>query len=1039
MKSRLFFYALLLSIVGLIGWMGYLLYGSYTDYNRTKQNEAAVTLGQKIGVSAEAASSELRQSAVYFGSRGSSRKALQESREKADAAIQSMLSEAGKNSEEKVIRQIQADLIGIRSGIDAISGEYSVIVGMPFYQNIDDSLLKISQKLYKAPGHQNAYMKMHAALLGIISAISNERAFLLYTLLSKKPIDDTSMLFWESLTSQDFAPKLYISEDQAFSEKIGKILLDDKAMLKINALRASVFSHAFDAKYTSKSEDVFSVYGGLLKKSETARRLIVEKMQERLLGANESVKKSMIQYAAALLILLAVLLVLLRVSSGASKEKRVLEHTLREMVSHLDEERQKELNRIIKRGDTVATYRFLAQTTQDAHEARREAIQAEKAKDLFLANMSHEIRTPLNGILGFTQLLEGTNLDEEQQEFLDVIGISSNNLLKIVNNILDLSKIKADKMELEEVSFDAIALLQDAVEPHVVIAADKKIEYTTFIDPALPSLLGDPVKLSQIMTNLIGNAMKFTDYEGSVAVTVEKLDMQEEEIAVRFAVKDDGIGVSEEKKAHIFQAFSQADISTTRQFGGTGLGLTITSSLIDRMGGKLELKSEIGKGSEFSFVLHFRKDSNTQSHSPQHQGLSIGYYKPKETKDEMMEANLQCYVKATGADFHSFSDIDTENLSEYDAIVLNYSFPESREHLETVVAQSKHVIALIHISYTEDAKALQDKVSAIVYKPLNIKKIAKAFEVIGAGRQSAMTVRDGESIEDNERVEHFSGMHILLAEDNRINQKLIVEVVKNFGVEVTLANNGQEALSFRQAQEYDLVFMDIQMPVLSGIEATEAINQWEKEERKTHVPIIALTANALRGDREKYLAAGMDGYLSKPIDIGQLKKVFSQYFVAPEQDAARKKKQAEAGICQSEYGENNISSREQREEEVMPRAGIQKQPDEENIGSRREMVTTVIPAFGIEGLVGRIHQRTLGKQGYEMVPYDTLEEFLRCLEEEPYRNVLVHTSALSEDLCMALEALSEMETQVFVLGRKTDEPCGSAVYYGVMGELREYL
>jgi signal transduction histidine kinase len=302
----------------------------------------------------------------------------------------------------------------------------------------------------------------------------------------------------------------------------------------------------------------------------------------------------MTEYGMGALIALLLLLVLFVIYYNVNKDKQLFEDTLKDIEAVLNSEQQKELKTLIDNREINQIYRFLTKTIKEANQA----------KDLFLANMSHEIRTPLNGIVGFTQLLKTTDITAEQEEFITVIEHSSDNLLTIVNDILDLSKIKADKIELENIPFDPIEKFESAIESYGARASEKDIELGVYIDPDLPAtLMGDPTKISQIIVNLISNAIKFTPMSGNIDVSIEKLSETNEDVTLKFAVTDTGIGISDEQKAKIFDAFSQADVSTSRKFGGTGLGLAISEKLVTFMGGTLDIKSEEDKGSTFFFTL----------------------------------------------------------------------------------------------------------------------------------------------------------------------------------------------------------------------------------------------------------------------------------------------------------------------------------------------------------------------------------------------------------------------------------------------------
>jgi len=1044
MKTKILFYGLLLPLLLLIGWISYLLYGSYTGYHSAQQNSTAVTLSHKVDKMIESISSELSHSAGYFASLGvSGKEALTKRRAETNKEIDSVISAANENLGKQKVVRIRQDIVEIRSGTDALSGAYTGIIGLPFQKNIEIPAVKLVEDLQSriSGKDQHTYMRMYQTLLNTISNLSDEQAFLRYTVLAQKAISDEGLSFWESLASKDLLPKLQSLQNQTFADEINDLLENSKEQHEVDLLRAHIFMHFQDGVYTVTEKEILNVYGKLIKKAEVSAKMIAAKMSDSLQSNIDTAQNKMLQYVAILAILLGVLLLLLRTFSSAAKEKKELESALREMVSHLDEVRQKELDDIIKRGDTVATYRFLAKTTQEAHEARQEAIEAEKAKDLFLANMSHEIRTPLNGILGFTQLLEGTKLDGEQNEFLDVVKTSSNSLLKIVNDILDLSKIKADKMDLEYISFNAIDILSDAVEPHETKASDKKIEYTTFIDPELPHLMGDPTKISQVMTNLIGNAMKFTDYRGTVNVSVDKIDETIKDVTVRFSVKDNGLGISPEQQEHIFHAFSQADISTTREFGGTGLGLTITNSLVERMGGNLEVESEVGKGAEFYFTLVFERGNIQEEESYQYDGLKVGYFKPLGTPRKTVEINLTKYMRATGAVLEEFSSLDPEVVKSYDVVISDYSFIETRDNIGLITSMAKHTIVLTYIAYSDEARKLLDSVDSVIYKPLNILKIMKALEKAYLGIGQSASIEGVPKQETRTKEVSFHGARLLVVEDNVINQKLISEIIKNLGADIEIANNGREAVERRQSTIYDMILMDIQMPILGGIEATQEIIAWEEGEGVEHTPIIALTANALQGDREKYLQAGMDDYLSKPIDIGNLKRVLSQYYngseairsdsvdelVLPEEILTEKETLNKVEVV----SENKTSFTDEKvllAEEVYEK--------ESSIDEKGPMAILV---YTHNMLIYKIHKSVLEKLGYEVDHIGEMERLVEIVEQKEYSHILLDANLMTEDSCIVVESLSDLGMHPIIRGADYHYSCGNIAGYTTIKELKKEI
>jgi len=1026
MKTKLIFYALFLPVLLLIFLVGHLLYNSYIDYKGANESKASILLTKNIGKSIISIANEIDSSSVYFASKGTlAKQEVQKAREKSDSSLIQILDNQKDGFDLSNIKQVKQDLIGVRSSIDTLSGEYSSIVSEPYIKNIADPILATMHKLHL--DSNNAQAKTFGKLLKYMLNIVSEKALVEYYAITKKRMTNSDLLLFESYTSKDIFPKTYSTFDGSLDKTINKLLTASPKELKmLNDTRADMFIHSISGSYSIDKNKIDKVYGAFVDRIGKAVNIISKNMGKLLQNKIETSKNRMSQYAIALAILLIIFILLLRAFRGSAKEKKELEKVLREMVSDLDKERQDELNTIIKKGDTVAIYHFLAKIIQDANEAKKEAIEAEKAKDLFLANMSHEIRTPLNGILGFAQLLQGTELNSEQEEFLQVINTSSNNLLKIVNDILDLSKIKVDKMDLEEVPFNATEVLIKALEPHETKASDKKIEYTTYIDPYLPDLVGDPTKLSQVMTNLIGNAMKFTDYHGSVEVSIEKVKETPKDVTVRFSIKDDGIGVSPEQKERIFQPFSQADISTTRKFGGTGLGLTITKTLIEKMGGELELDSEIGKGSEFYFTITFKKSSQAVAYDERFGKLFIGYFKPIGTPTRKTDTNLKAYIKATGAAYEEFNELDSGTISGYDVVITDYAFEKTRENIDLLSKASKHLVVMIYISYSDDARAIQNKVNTIIYKPINMIKITKSLEKV-ISKESDETLKSNDI--DNDFVSKdttLEGAQILVAEDNEINQKLIKNILDDMGAEVTLANNGQEAVELYKDNNYDIVFMDIQMPILGGIEATDKIILFERKENRPHTPIIALTANVLRGDREKYLKAGMDDYISKPIVLEEMKSVIGKYY--------KPKESVKIDKVDEKNDTKSLNTPKNRNEIISSSdEDLQKQKE---LHSDKKSNNILI--YSKNSAVCKMHKSVLSHYSKETDCASDLESFIESAESKEYSFVLVSSNLIDEDLCIILESMSEIGITPLIYG---DAKCSNddLKNYKNFDELKELL
>ncbi len=504
---------------------------------------------------------------------------------------------------------------------------------------------------------------------------------------------------------------------------------------------------------------------------------------------------------------------------------------------------------------------------------KKEASVPYSQRDMFFANMSHEIRTPVNGIVGFTQLLKETGLSKEQHELVNTIHSSSMHLLGLVNDILDFSKINAHKMVLEETEFDLFRQIEDTIETYAAAAQEKDIVLGLYMDPTIvPSLIGDPSKLSQILINLVSNAVKFTDALGRVDILVEKLAESQKTVTLRFSVKDTGIGIGVGAQKTVFNAFTQENSSISRKFGGTGLGLAISSELVKLMGGELALESEKEKGSEFYFSLTFEKVrvQEREIYADRYRGLSAGIVLPKREGLRGAEDNLKSYIAYLGVDVRFYNSVEIVSMDP--KVLPDLLFADERYSGISFKDLCKLPVKVISLSpiNRQGAGEEQECLCKNIYKPVNLTKTIRAFEAC----LESDTPSSQESMFTNR---NFKGFKALVVDDNRVNQKLMMQVLENMQLDVELAADGAEALMHYMSSDFDILFMDIQMPVMDGLEAAEKIIAYEKEEGKNHTPIIALTGNTESAHMQKYSDAGMDGIMSKPVDMTVMVSYLNQY------------------------------------------------------------------------------------------------------------------------------------------------------------------
>jgi len=884
----------ILALIGIVGYAGYEQYNTYQEtiplVEKVKNNNEIVKLLDLIN-------QEKELSSTYYGSAGvKNEKKLRDIYTKIDAKIYQVnrIIKREYNKEELIedLKKIEK----IRKKTLNLDIEFSQM--FKYYTDLENELYNLikSQKIVSKNAEIVINNINYLNIIKTINQVSTEKAFVAkaieeYIPLTPEDIKNMEVLFSSSkyIEPQGLLKKDIQDKIKKLSENIYKIEKE------LSEMKNNISYSAETGEFVTKRVDWELKEDEKKDYIKTIRKILNQDTIKEIQNTVELQQITFLIIAGVLLLALLFLIMSNKVSNALQNNIKDLTKTFKSLSKISGHEEDIDLD--TTEGQKNA-YAVIEDSIQVLKESKDKAIKANESKSMFLANMSHEIRTPLNGIVGFTELLTHTKLDEEQLEFVETIEKSSENLLSIINDILDLSKIESEKIEIEEIVFDPLFHFEQAAELYGAKAAEKNIDLSFYIDPLLNeyNIKGDPTRLKEVIINLMSNAVKFTPKNGNIKVNIiTKGRDKNDKLKVYFEVKDSGIGIEKDKIGLIFQAFSQADSSTTRKFGGTGLGLTISSKFVELMGGKLQVKSEYGNGTTFYFEIPFE---TSESKNPKikniFEGTNVTFIHSKKTKAQ--NENIINYMKYMGIKItealNSNQMKEADNKSKVHAYLLDYDFileQAQEEKQKFLDINEKPCLLIIKPTLSKNEKEFSQKENVkYLFEPISLTKINK---LITTFKDKLIHKEIEEKVEerkkDNKKEEiveegliknkEFTGK-VLAAEDNIINQKLIRKTLEKFNLQIDIVDNGEKAVEARKEYEYDIIFMDNNMPIMTGVEATHEILKWEELNNVEHIPIIAITANALKGDRERFLNEGMDEYITKPLNKSDIESVLKKFF-----------------------------------------------------------------------------------------------------------------------------------------------------------------
>ena len=881
-KKSLQFLIILLPILFLILLGGYFAYDSWGKYQQNKLLKSQLVNAKLLKSLEHSVLNEVVCVATMSQHKNLMDKICKPTKKTTDSVLKQILEQKDDSS----LYNIEKIIFNIRNTIQN-SGTAVVekLVNGDLDKEMNVFIQKYTKKLknYSLGMDKKEYLRLYSDISNISYATESEKAFVSYYLSLNKPIPAKNLIYWDKIVNTSQIHEFDKEKISVLHEDIESIFNQknfQKNLRKIEDVRLDIMTNSFSGNYKSNIATWVSTLNEKQKVLNNIESMLLDNIFD---DVSKEFKMNMVTLVLSLLALFISILGLLFLMSfwkNSNKKKALLDDLVGKISEHTSDEKLVVTENI---NSHRVAYNYIASQYESLHEKESLASNENKTNKVFLNNVEYEIRTPLNGISGYTKLLKETPLNIEQNDFVSMIESNFENLDSILTKISGDQSSSNQKLEVENFSFDIVKKIESSVETFSIKADQKDILLGLYIDPNLAQKVkGDGTKLSQIITNLVYNALESSSAYNTIDISIEKVHSDDNQVTVKFAVKDEGIGYSQEELAQIRNAFSTME-SLDNIANIDMKNLSISNKIIKRMGGKLEVTSKKGEGSTFFFSLTFEKDDKQQHIEtyPTFDGMKVGLALPNKEIIRQVDKNLEMYVDYFKGDFdiYYYDELfgDKNNKVLPDLLFVYHNYARLEGELENFSKLSSK-IALI-TSGTLRSRINMDKYtfSSIVYAPITMSKIVKIFAESKLDTPILLDNSMDEVVVDE--IKKFDNLHALVVEDNQISQKLISNMLKKFGIEVTLASNGKEAFDLRREKEFNIIFMDIDIPIMDGVETTSKILYYEGVNQFTHIPIIALLNDSSIEDQEKCMKVGMDSYIDKPIEENDIYDAVQKYCI----------------------------------------------------------------------------------------------------------------------------------------------------------------